>query len=413
MWFCTTPHYTFLINSQFYFVWQKKVTDFFLSKFVCCSGMNAHRLRLIFCSVNITVISTVLTCLATFRLWNYLPSCDDACENFPTYLEYVPAEPIDLVYTWVNGSDAIFLKSMSNYLGVSDANRNRFDDHNELLFSLRSVEKFAPWFRHIYIVTNGQIPHWLNLDNPRVSIVSHKEICPPELIEQALPTFSSPAIEMMLHRIPKLSERFLYMNDDFYLGRPLCLEDLRTDQNAIYTMPAWPFPYCSETCKWKNIGDNVCNEECCQLACNFDGGDCGLLIELAGKTTSAYGEDVKHNSYSKSLTYTHGVLSKRYGFKQRNSMAHAGILIEKEAMRWIENVFQHEVHNTIGHRFRHGENSLQFQLVYSETLLSEMRERTVEEIFSMFDVDESGYGFIVLSYCLNFLILLSYLCSSL
>lgn len=34
---------------------------------------------------------------------------------------------------------------------------NRFEDNEELRYSLRSVEKFMPWVRHIYIVTNGQV----------------------------------------------------------------------------------------------------------------------------------------------------------------------------------------------------------------------------------------------------------------
>lgn len=34
---------------------------------------------------------------------------------------------------------------------------NRFSEREELKYSLRSLEKYAPWIRHIYIVTNGQV----------------------------------------------------------------------------------------------------------------------------------------------------------------------------------------------------------------------------------------------------------------
>ncbi len=56
---------------------------------------------------------------------------------------------------------------------------NRFEDNEELRYSLRSVETFAPWVRHVFIVTNGQIPSWLNLDNPRLTLVTHevRSIC--------------------------------------------------------------------------------------------------------------------------------------------------------------------------------------------------------------------------------------------
>ena len=55
-----------------------------------------------------------------------------------------------------------------------DLAASRFEDNEELRYSLRSLEQYAPWVRRIFIVTNGQIPHWLNLDNPRVSIVTHE-----------------------------------------------------------------------------------------------------------------------------------------------------------------------------------------------------------------------------------------------
>ena len=50
------------------------------------------------------------------------------------------------------------------------------EDHDELLYSLRSVEQYAPWFRRIYIVTDGQVPVWLNLSHPKIRLVTHSEI---------------------------------------------------------------------------------------------------------------------------------------------------------------------------------------------------------------------------------------------
>lgn len=54
-----------------------------------------------------------------------------------------------------------------------DVSASRFEDNEELRYSLRSVERHAPWVRHVFIITNGQIPSWLNLDNPRVTVVTH------------------------------------------------------------------------------------------------------------------------------------------------------------------------------------------------------------------------------------------------
>lgn len=121
-------------------------------------------------------------------------------------------QPMDIVYTWVNGSDPIHLKQLAHYTQlyasqqqqqspVSNVNNssntrnnngnsttgshssteeqkeensvsgsNRFRDNEELRYSLRSIEKFAPWVRQVFIVTSGQVPHWLNLDNPKVKV---------------------------------------------------------------------------------------------------------------------------------------------------------------------------------------------------------------------------------------------------
>lgn len=47
--------------------------------------------------------------------------------------------------------------------------------------------------------------------------MKHEDFLPPEV----LPTFSSHAIEMNLHRIPGLTEHFVYFNDDTFLIRPV------------------------------------------------------------------------------------------------------------------------------------------------------------------------------------------------
>jgi len=107
--------------------------------------------------------------------------------------------PIDVVYTWVNGSDPVFLENLQKHVPIVDlgAAASRFSDKDELRYSLRSLEMYAPWVRHVYVVTNGQIPNWLDMDNPRMTLVTHEDIF---LNKSDLPTFSSPAIESHIHR---------------------------------------------------------------------------------------------------------------------------------------------------------------------------------------------------------------------
>ncbi|XP_015117764.1 N-acetylglucosamine-1-phosphotransferase subunits alpha/beta [Diachasma alloeum] len=181
--------------------------------------------------------------------------------------------PIDVVYTWVNGSDPKFIKDLKKYVPVSNVNSaaSRFNDKDELRYSLRSLEMYAPWVRHVYIVTNGQIPNWLDMDNPRMTLVTHGDIFPNK---SHLPTFSSPAIESHIHKIPGLSDKFLYFNDDVLLGSEVWPEDFVTQTNGQKVYLAWWVPDCSDICPWSWVGDGSCDLACNTTNCEYDGGDC-------------------------------------------------------------------------------------------------------------------------------------------
>lgn len=135
---------------------------------------------------------------------------------------------IDAVYTWVNGSDpawqtirqetrkAYFLQDDSQESGFAD----RYVQHGEIQLSIRSLQRFAPWIRRIYIITMNQIPTNLPPDID-IRIIDHKDILPAD----ALPTFNSFSIETALHKIPDLAEHFIYFNDDMFLGSPVSVSD--------------------------------------------------------------------------------------------------------------------------------------------------------------------------------------------
>ncbi|MFC5185606.1 stealth family protein [Actinomadura harenae] len=157
---------------------------------------------------------------------------DDTEARYPTRADFllpvvdeVPF-PIDVVYTWVDGGDpawrtrrdAAHERATGETLHEQAANESRYISRDELRYSLRSLALYAPWVRHIYIVTDAQVPPWLNTAHPKITVVDHKEIFGPRGL---LPTFNSHAIESQLHHIEGLSEYFLYFNDDVFLGRPL------------------------------------------------------------------------------------------------------------------------------------------------------------------------------------------------
>ena len=130
--------------------------------------------------------------------------------------------PIDVVYTWVDATDPDWRHRYERAAGSapptlpSAGTIERFADRDELRYSLRALEAFAPFVNHVYLVTAQQQPSWLDESNSRLTVIDHQDIFPDPT---DLPTFNSHAIEACLHRIPGLSERYLYFNDDVFLGR--------------------------------------------------------------------------------------------------------------------------------------------------------------------------------------------------
>ena len=133
-----------------------------------------------------------------------------------------PDVPVDVVYTWVDDRDPAWRARLraereraGRPLHPQAANASRYRNRDELRYSLRALALYAGFVRRVFVVTAGQVPSWLDVDHPDITIVDHEQI----LDAVHLPTFNSHAIEARLHRIDGLSEQYLYLNDDFVLGR--------------------------------------------------------------------------------------------------------------------------------------------------------------------------------------------------
>lgn len=136
---------------------------------------------------------------------------------------------IDLVYFWVDGNDPKWRAKHDAFCGktsgtVETNGINRFANNDELKYSLRSVAMYAPWIRKIFIITDDQVPVWLDTSNPKVKIIDHKDILPAE----SLPCFNSCLIGHYAYRTPGLAEHFLLGNDDTYINREVAPGDFFT-----------------------------------------------------------------------------------------------------------------------------------------------------------------------------------------
>ncbi len=141
-------------------------------------------------------------------------------------------EKIDFVQTWVDCNDPEWLARKESiwqqlYPGEKPATKKSANDESRYremgLFEywFRGVERFAPWVNKIYLITpRGQKPKWLNVNHPKLVLISQEDYLPADYP----PIFNSIPVEMHLHRIPELSERFVLFNDDMFLLRPVSPE---------------------------------------------------------------------------------------------------------------------------------------------------------------------------------------------
>lgn len=127
--------------------------------------------------------------------------------------------PIDFVVLWVDCNDAEWQKEKNRYAGIKDIDNSviRYQDWENFKYWFRSVEKYAPWVNRVHLVTNGQVPDWLNTECPKLNLVKHSDYMP----SSSLPTFNSNAIEVGIWEIPGLSEHFVCFNDDVFLTAPV------------------------------------------------------------------------------------------------------------------------------------------------------------------------------------------------
>ena len=155
-------------------------------------------------------------------------------------------EKIDFVITWVDGADPDWRKEMAFWKEKEtgekeDASVIRYRDWDTLRYWFRGVEAYAPWVNRVHLLTWGHVPQWLNTECPRLHVVNHKDFIP----QKYLPTFSSHPIELNMHRIPGLSEHFVYFNDDFFLTAPVKPEDFFREDLPCDSLEEMPLDLCS------------------------------------------------------------------------------------------------------------------------------------------------------------------------
>ena len=183
---------------------------------------------------------------------------------------------------------------------------------------------YAPWFNHIYLVTNGQAPPvWLDTNNPDVTVVHHDQFF---RNASHLPTFASPAIEVNMHLIPGLAEKFIYFNDDFALLNQVCPSDFISEKEGYKLRFTYEI-MCNKKCRTDMIGDGNCDEACNNVTCGFDRGDCS-----DEKPADLDLSESRRPTYAASLDYVNIKFNERFGRRRRYNVPHIPMFVEKKIM---------------------------------------------------------------------------------
>ncbi|KAJ3435524.1 hypothetical protein M0812_19712 [Anaeramoeba flamelloides] len=115
-------------------------------------------------------------------------------------------DKIDMVYTWGGVMKEMSIRNRYNY---------------ELQFSLRAVHKYLPWINKIYILANPDTdyPYWLKSQDEIGDKIVFLNRCQFFENPEHCPTYNSFAVYSIAHKIPGLSNKFILMDDDFFLNQ--------------------------------------------------------------------------------------------------------------------------------------------------------------------------------------------------
>ncbi|SHI59523.1 Stealth protein CR2, conserved region 2 [Shimia gijangensis] len=224
------------------------------------------------------------------------------------------AEPIDLVYTWVDDSFPGYQETLNDYVSDKhDSNPNRTRDNLDIIrYSLRSTAKNLKGIRRIYFVScRPQVPAWLNVDHPQIEVVHHDQI----MSQDILPTFNSFCIVSHLHLLPGISRRFLYIEDDMLVMSPDLLP-------ALFAPDGMPYAHFKP-----------------------------LQVQTLDKL-----DPVKSSPWNLSLATANQALSQRFGSEPRNHIIHGPQIMDTESCEAMCRNYAELIDKTRHSRFRAGDN---------------------------------------------------------
>ena len=134
----------------------------------------------------------------------------------PEHLEIIENEPIDIVIKYIDLTDKNLIRE-----GIKQIKKD--NDNEELKFSVRSIFKYVPWVRKIFIIMpNEKVRFFKSYEEIKDKFIYVKD---KDLI--GFDTSNSAIFQFNLFRLKDygLSENFIYMDDDYFFGKELKKSD--------------------------------------------------------------------------------------------------------------------------------------------------------------------------------------------
>ncbi len=154
----------------------------------------------------------------------------------------VEKEPIDVVITYVDLTDPKLQRTRNSRI-------KKDEENGEIRYCVRSILENLPWVRKIFIVTpNDKVKYFRHpkLISDRIVYINDHDVL-------GFPSHSSITYEFNFWRLREfgVSENFIYMNDDWFIGKPMKKSDF------FYESDGRVVPYVNSTEVKKNQKSHI------------------------------------------------------------------------------------------------------------------------------------------------------------
>ncbi len=161
--------------------------------------------------------------------YSFFKLCEEV-QLKPEHIEIIEKEPVDVLIKYIDLTDKTL-----NRNGITQIKKD--EDNEELKYCVRSILEYIPWVRKIFILMpNDKVKYFkpINEIKDKFVYVKDKDVI-------GFDSANSVTFQLNLCNMVKfgLSENFILMDDDYFIGKPLKKTDFfYYDENTKKVVPS-------------------------------------------------------------------------------------------------------------------------------------------------------------------------------